>query len=47
MESYKNMTSAVSRTTGTSSNKYFPFKSTSANSKKILDLIKNADSKPD
>ncbi len=37
----------MSRTTGNPNSKYFPFKTTSANSKKILSLIKKADDNPD
>ena len=39
----------MSRTTGTGNpnSKYFPFKTTSANSKQILSLIKKADDNPD
>jgi hypothetical protein len=37
----------MSRTTGAANSKYFPFKTTSANSKKILSLIKKADDNPD
>jgi hypothetical protein len=36
----------MSRTTGNINSKLFPFKTTSANSKKILSLIKNADEHP-
>lgn len=38
---------SMSRTTGNANSKYFPFKTTSANSKKILTLIKKADDNPD
>jgi hypothetical protein len=38
---------SMSRTTGNPKSKYFPFKTTSANSKKILTLIKKADDNPD
>ena len=38
---------SMSRTTGNPNSKYFPFKTTSANSKKILTLIKKADDNPD
>ena len=38
---------SMSRTTGNAKSKYFPFKTTSANSKKILTLIKKADDNPD
>jgi len=37
----------MSRTTGNTNSKYFPFKTTSANSRKILSLIKKADENPD
>ncbi len=37
----------MSRTTGNAKSKSFPFKTTSANSKKILTLIKKADDNPD
>jgi hypothetical protein len=37
----------MSRTTGAANSKYFPFKTTSANSKKILSLIKKSDDNPD
>ena len=47
MEANNNTIITMSRTTGATSKKYLPFKTTSANSKKILDLIKSADSNPD
>lgn len=37
----------MSRTTGNPTSKYYPYKTTSANSRKILTLIKKADDNPD
>ncbi len=39
--------SSMSRTTGNANSKYYPYKTTSANSKKILTFIKKADDNPD
>ena len=47
MEANNNTIITMSRTTGATLKKYLPFKTTSANSKIILDLIKSADSNPD